>query len=90
MHDEDDLDTRLRKSVQKLRAWRWMSAITNDPEEVAGLLTAEARLLIDLGRQHPDRAKDIGRLIVAYHNLIVRMKAAAETRKCPTGETAVA
>ncbi|QQR40424.1 hypothetical protein [Devosia rhizoryzae] len=79
MDETVDLDTRLQKSVQTLRAWRWMSRITDDPEEVAALLTAEARLLIDLGRQHPARAKDIGKLIVAHHNLIVRMKRAAET-----------
>jgi len=85
----DDLDTRLQKSVQTLRAWRWMSAITSDPQEVVTLLTAEARALIDLGRQHPDRAKDIGKLIVGYHKLIMRMKNAAKAH-CPPNENAAA
>jgi hypothetical protein len=73
-----DIDERLRKSLLTLRAWHWMSEISSDPEEVALLLTAEARELIALGRQYPHRAKNIGKLIVAYHKLIMRMKNAAQ------------
>jgi hypothetical protein len=84
-----DIDERLRKSLLKLRAWHWMSEISTDPEEVALLLTAEARELIALGRQHPHRAKNIGKLIVAYHKLIMRMKT-AEQSPAPTAEDAAA
>ena len=78
MDEGFDIEKRLHQSLLTLRAWRWMSEISTNPEEVAVLLTAEARELIDLGRHHPHRAKDIGKLIVAYHGLIVRMKNAAQ------------
>ena len=86
--EEIELDARLKQSIKTLCAWRWMSMVTTDPREVAALLTAEARVLIDLGRQHPSRAKEIGKLIVAYHNLIVRMKRRAGDYESP--ESAIA
>lgn len=90
MDEIDDLDARLRKSVLRLRAWRWMSRITENPNEVAALLSTEARFLIDLGREHPSRAKEIGRLIVAYHNMIVLMQRAGRNQACPHGRTEAA
>jgi hypothetical protein len=74
----EDLDARLQRSVKTLRAWRWMSRISTNRAEVAALLRAEARALIQIGRDNPDKAKDIGKLIVAYHKLILQMK-------CPAG-----
>ena len=90
MDEGFDIDERLRKSLLTLRAWHWMSEISTDPEEVALLLTAEARELIALGRQYPHRAKNIGKLIVAYHKLITRMKNAAQTHELATEDAAAA
>lgn len=85
MDGVEELEARLHRSLLTLRAWRWMSRITTDPEQVALLLTAEARELIELGRRHPAHAKEIGKLIVGYHNLIVRMKTAGA---CQSGAAA--
>lgn len=64
----------LRRAVRRLRAWQWMSAISTRPEDAVAVLTDEARALVQLGIAHPDRARDIGELIVSYHRLIVRLK----------------
>lgn len=89
MDGVEELEARLHRSLLNLRAWRWMSRITTNPEQVALLLTAEARELIELGRQNPAHAKQIGKLIVGYHNLIVRMKRANACRSHSAGQDGV-
>lgn len=57
-----------------LRGWRWMSMVSTQREEAIQILGKEAKFLVQLGPKHPDRAKQIGRLIVAYQQLITAMK----------------
>jgi hypothetical protein len=70
----DDLHRLLENSSRRLRAWDWMSRISSDPESIVALLREEARGLIDLGRRHPESARQIGGLIVAHHALIQRIE----------------
>lgn len=49
-----------------LRGWRWMSLVSTQREEAIGILGKEAKFLVQLGPKHPEHAKQIGRLIVAY------------------------
>jgi len=62
-----------------LRGWRWMSLVSTQREEAIGILGTEAKFLVQLGPKHPEHAKQIGRLIVAYQRLISAMKESA----CP-------
>lgn len=75
MNDICDIDERLRQSLRILRAWRWMANLTANPTEVVQILHAEARDLVDMGRQFPSRAYQIGKLIHAYQLLIQRVGA---------------
>ncbi|KKB09788.1 hypothetical protein [Devosia chinhatensis] len=74
MHDDCDIDDRLRRSLRILRAWLWMMRLTRDPDEVAMLLRTEARALVALGRKYPSKARQIGRLIVGYHRALEKLK----------------
>lgn len=38
------------------------------------MFSAEARFLVQLGLQHPKRVREIGRLIVAYEQMITKLK----------------
>lgn len=69
------LEERLRKSVKLLRGWRWMSRISNCPVDAIEVLTNEARFLVRLGTKHPEKARDVGKLIVAYERQITELKA---------------
>jgi hypothetical protein len=77
--DSTDLDDRLRQSVRLLHAWGWMTEISTRPDEALQVLTEEARFLVRLGPQHPSRWRQIGKLIVAYNQLIEKNKS-----RCPT------
>jgi hypothetical protein len=74
MQSIECLDERLRRSVRLLRAWNWMTAISERPDEALEVLTTEARELVRLGPQHPARWRDIGALIVEYYHLIEQVK----------------
>jgi hypothetical protein len=74
LDDVQDIESRLKQSVRTLRAWHWMSRISENHREVIEILTAEARDLIALGKHFPKHARQIGRLIVAYHTMIKQLK----------------
>ena len=63
-----------------LRAWNWMGAISDRQQEAVAILTEEAKLLIQLGVQHPRYLRRIGRLIVAYQHLIKAIERRMERR----------
>ena len=84
MDDSDNLDERLRQSVRLLHAWGWMTEISTRPEEALQVLSVEARFLVRLGPQHPKRWREIGKLIVAYNQLIEKNK-----RRCSAAAQAV-
>ncbi|KKB80369.1 hypothetical protein VW35_08265 [Devosia soli] len=75
--DLADVESRIRASRKLLQGWRWMSKVSCRREEAIALLLQEAKFLIDLGRQHPARAVEIGRLIVAYQRLVEAIRAAS-------------
>jgi hypothetical protein len=79
----ENVDARLAQSVRLLHAWGWMSELSTRPEEAMQVLSEEARFLVKLGPQHPERWRQIGRLIVAYNKLIERNKC-----KCRSAEQA--
>jgi len=60
-----------------LRGWRWMSLVSTHRDEALNILAKEAKFLVQLGPKHPEHAKQIGKLIVAYQRLIAAMKEAA-------------
>jgi len=70
----DPIDCRLKKSVMLLRGWRWMSLVSTQRDEAIVILGKEARFLVQVGPKHPEHAKQIGKLIVAYQRLITAMK----------------
>ena len=76
MPPEDEITERLKQSVKLLRAWHWMSTLSTRPDDAVAVLTAEARFLVQLGLQHPKRVREIGRLIVAYEQMITKLKSA--------------
>lgn len=51
-----------------------MSLVSTQRDDALGILGQEARFLVQLGPRHPERAQQIGRLIVAYHRLITALK----------------
>lgn len=65
-----DLDTRLKLSARRLRAWHWMAAISTRKAEAITILRDEAKFLVQLGLANPADARRIGRLIFDYHQLI--------------------
>ena len=85
--EDEDLDIRLERSARALRAWYWMSRTETTPHDVVAQLTLEARDLIELGRRHPDHAREIGRLIVGYHRLIMQMREAGTSMSREKGTT---
>lgn len=74
METPDPVECRLKKSVMLLRGWRWMSLVSTQREEAILILGKEAKFLVQLGPKHPEHAKQIGKLIVAYQRLITAMK----------------
>lgn len=78
--DVEELDERLKQSLRLLHAWGWMTEISTRPEEALQVLSEEARFLVRLGPQHPERWRQIGNLIVAYTQLIEKNKS-----RCPKG-----
>ncbi|WP_108459152.1 hypothetical protein [Devosia naphthalenivorans] len=74
MNDSENLDDRLKESVRLLHAWGWMTEISTRPEEAVQVLSDEARFLVRLGPKHPERWRQIGKLIVAYNQLIEKNK----------------
>ena len=70
-----DVNSKIRRSAQTLREWQWISTISTDPQTILLNLRREARALIALGLQNPEKAPEIGRIVVAYHRLITAMKA---------------
>lgn len=75
MDDVIEITEQLRLSWRRLRAWRWMLMVSTNPAEVGKILHAEARDLIELGRNFPAHARQIGKLIYAHHQLIKRAEA---------------
>lgn len=51
-----------------------MSVISAKRDEAIWLLGQEAKFLVQLGPKHPEHARQIGQLIVAYQRLITAMK----------------
>ena len=80
MDTTDPIDCRLKKSVMLLRGWRWMSLVSTQREEAIQILGSEAKFLVQIGPKHPEHAKQIGKLIVAYQRLISAMKEGRNTR----------
>jgi len=76
--DADDADTRIRRSAQALREWQWIAPLSSDPPNLLVQLRREARALIALGLEHPGRAGEIGKIVVAYHRLMVSVKKSIE------------
>lgn len=74
MAETEDIEQRLKNSLKLLRAWGWMSGISDRPEEAITVLVVEARQLVKLGTQHPKHVREIGCLIVAYERLITRLR----------------
>lgn len=70
----ENSDDRIRLSVNRLREWQWLAALTEDPEDMYAQLRHEAKELIQLGTQCPARAKAIGKLVFAYHKLMQSLK----------------
>lgn len=79
MDDSYNLDERLRQSVRLLHAWGWMTELSTRPEEALRVLSEEARFLVRLGPKYPQRWREIGKLIVAYNQLIEKNKS-----RCPS------
>ncbi|WP_449397183.1 hypothetical protein [Devosia riboflavina] len=80
METTDPIDCRLKKSVMLLRGWRWMSLVSTQRDEAICILGKEAKFLVQIGPKHPEHAKQIGKLIVAYQRLITSMKDAGVSR----------
>lgn len=55
-----------------------MAPLSTDLRQVVAILNDEARDLIELGRHYPDHAREIGKLIVAYHKMILRLREQAD------------
>lgn len=51
-----------------------MSLVSTQRNEAIQILGTEAKFLVQMGPKHPQHAKQIGRLIVAYQRLITAMK----------------
>jgi hypothetical protein len=81
MDSVEDLDARLMQSVRLLHAWGWMSELSTRPHEAMEALSEEARFLVRIGPKHPERWRQIGKLIVAYNKLIEKNK-----RRCQSME----
>ena len=79
-----EIEERLQQSLKLLRAWGWMSSISERPDDAIKVLAEEARHLVRLGTQHPKRAREIGRLIVAYERLIAKVKDGSARRCDPS------
>ena len=77
----EDIDARIRTSARRLREWRWMQTISTDLQDLLIQLRAEAKELIALGVKHPDRAKKLGKLLVAYHRLMIEVKDLEDKRQ---------
>lgn len=75
MDDIIEISDRLEMSWRRLRAWHWMLMVSTNPAQVGRILHDEARDLIELGRQFPDHARQIGKLIYAHHQMIKRAEA---------------
>ncbi|RYD60942.1 MAG: hypothetical protein EOP84_36325 [Verrucomicrobiaceae bacterium] len=80
MENVEPVDCRLRKSVMLLRGWSWMSLVSTQREEAICILAQEAKFLVQMGPKHHERAKQIGKLIVAYQRLITAMKEGRASR----------
>lgn len=87
MNTLDPIDCRLRKSVMLLRGWRWMSLVSTQREEAILILTTEAKFLVQMGPKHPEHAKQIGNLIVAYQRLIAAMRNGGTSHRPLEGDT---
>ena len=74
MTTDFDIANRLEQSARLLRAWHWMSLVSDRPADAIAVLTDEARQLIRLGPLYPGKSRVIGRLIVAYQKLITRLR----------------
>ncbi len=74
METREALEQRLRHSCRTLRAWTWMSTVSDRTDEIIDILRDEALALVDLGRQHPDQARRIGSIICYYRRLIEQLK----------------
>lgn len=83
MEQGEDFDERLRKSARLLHAWAWMAELSTRPEEALHVLQEEARFLVRMGPQHPQRWREIGNLIVAYNKLIGGVR-----HRCPDSHRA--
>ncbi len=84
MDDSTDVEDRLKQSVRLLNAWAWMTENSTRPEEAIQVLSEEARFLVRLGPQYPERWRRIGKLIVAYNKLIEKNR----SRCSKTGQVA--
>ena len=78
----DDAESRIRRSIRTLREWQWMAPLSTDPQTLLVHLRKEAKALIALGLEHPRRAGEIGKIVVAYHRLMVTVKASIERADC--------
>lgn len=82
--DHKECKDRISLSVRRLREWQWLATLTEDPDVMLAQLRHEAREMIDFGRAHPGNAQSIGKLVVAYHRLMVAVKQAADRRQDTT------
>lgn len=74
MENIHDLECRLKKSVMLLRGWRWMSVVSTHRDEAIQILGKEAKFLVQIGPEHPQHARQIGKLIVAHQRLMEALK----------------
>lgn len=81
----EDVSDRISTSVRRLREWQWLSTLSEEPDTVLCQLRQEAREMIEFGLTHPGNAKTIGKLVVAYHRLMVAIK---ERVDCHATDTA--
>lgn len=71
---QDDIDCRLLQSTRLLRGWKWMSLVSTARGEAIAILSQEAKFLVKLGPKCPQRAQQIGRLIVGYERMISALR----------------
>lgn len=79
--DTEEVKDRIAVSVRRLREWQWLATLTEEPEVVLAQLRHEAREMINFGLAHPGHTKAIGKLVVAYHRLMIAMKEAEDRKR---------
>ncbi len=65
--DARDVDKEIRTAICRVREWQWLIPLSTDPATALLHLRAEAKQLIELGLDCPNKAPQIGKIVVSYH-----------------------